>query len=153
MKALVVYDSQFGNTEQVARQITDTLLNHITVRLLAAHEATAYDIETVDMLVFGCPTQRHDVTPSVEAVLESLNPDSLEGKQAFVFDTRLRGWKLITGSAADSLARRLEELGATVVLPPESFYVAGMHGPLEEGETKRATNWARAMLTEIGATI
>ena len=152
MKALVVYDTQFGNTERLARLITDTLLKHIPVRLLTAHEAADHDFEAADMLVFGCPTQKHDVTPDFEAVLTSLPPDALEGKPAFVFDTRFRGWKLITGSAADSLAKRLEAAGATLVTPPESFFVTGMQGPLEEGEARRAVNWARVMLTELGVT-
>lgn len=152
MKALVIYDTQFGNTERLARLITDTLLKHMPVRLLPAHEVVGYDFEGVDMLVFGCPTQKHDITPDFEAVLESLPPDTLHGKAAFVFDTRFRGWKLITGSAADSLAKRLLSAGARLVMSPESFYVTGMQGPLEEGEANRAVNWARAMLTELGMT-
>ncbi|MEZ4668120.1 MAG: flavodoxin domain-containing protein [Anaerolineae bacterium] len=153
MKALVVYDSQFGNTERLARLITETLIKHMTVRLLAAHEAAAYDLEAVDLLVLGCPTQKHDITPDFETVLNSMPPHALEGKATFVFDTRFRGWKLITGSAADHLGKRLEALGAVLITPPESFFVTGIEGPLEEGEARRAVNWARAMLSELNVTI
>jgi flavodoxin I len=152
MKALVIYDTQFGNTERLARLISDAWLKHMTVRILPARDAVDYDFTEADVLIFGCPTQKHDFTPGFEAILETLPPDALKDKSVFVFDTRFRGWKLITGSAADSLAKRLLSAGARLVMSPESFYVIGMQGPLEQGEAVRAINWARAMLTELGVT-
>lgn len=62
-----------------------------------------------------------------------------------VFDTRLPGEQRRTGSAATKLGSRLQRMGALVVVPPESFFVAGMKGPLENGELVRAELWGRSL--------
>jgi len=33
-----------------------------------------------------------------------------------------------------------------MIVPPESFYVADIEGPLEYGEVERAREWARRIL-------
>ena len=47
-------------------------------------------------------------------------------------------------SAAEGIGRRLGDLGANLLLPPESFVVAGAEGPLLEGEVERAVAWVRS---------
>jgi hypothetical protein len=61
-----------------------------------------------------------------------------------VFDTRMRMIKLLTGSAAEGAARTLKNLGAELLLPPESFFVKAMEGPLDDGEVERAAAWVRS---------
>jgi hypothetical protein len=83
MKALVIYDTQFGNTERLARLITDTLLKRIPVRLLSAHEVVAYDFGAVDLLIFGCPTQKH------RCDREGARPETPEGvERRAIFDVK-----------------------------------------------------------------
>jgi hypothetical protein len=36
------------------------------------------------------------------------------------------------------------------VLPPAGFHVAGIHGPLADGELERATAWAREVARAAG---
>jgi flavodoxin len=156
MKAIVIYDSQFGNTEQVARAIRDALSDTVEARLVRASNASARDLEAADLLVIGSPTQRFHALPAVDELLKSA---LLRGKHAATFDTRLdmstvdsRALRLavkVAGEnayAAPRLAAALEKAGATVVAPPEGFIVADTEGPLREGELARAAEWAAQVL-------
>jgi len=70
VKALVTYDSKLGNTEQVAQAIADTLGEEGVGQLISVDEADALELEGVDLLVLGSPTQRHGLSPAVRAWLE-----------------------------------------------------------------------------------
>ncbi len=146
MNVLVIYDSTFGNTEQIARAIADTLGEPASVGLLRVGKAGASDLEGLDLLVLGCPTQRHKPTPAIQAFLGSIPRRSLHELPAAAFGTRYRKSRLLTGSAARSIAKKLKKAGASLLLPAESFFVVGREGPLEEGELGRATDWAREVL-------
>ncbi len=149
MFILVIYDSQFGNTMRLARLIGEVMVKRADVTLRSCAEVQAAEVKAADLLVIGCPTQRHDLTPGLDAFLALNEYSGLTGKAAAVFDTRFRSFRWLTGSAARTTARRLEKAGAHLVTPPESFFVAGMQGPLEEGEAIRAVNWARALLEHV----
>lgn len=51
MKALVVYDSVYGNTEKIAKAIGSALA--ADARVLRAGEVGLSDIESIDLLVVG----------------------------------------------------------------------------------------------------
>lgn len=151
MNALVIYDSTFGNTEQVARAIADSLGERGSVRLMRVSEASSLDLEGLDLLVLGCPTQRHKLTPAVQAFLAGIPRRALGGMSAAAFGTRYRKARWLTGSAARAIAKGLRKAGASLLLPPESFFVAAREGPLAEGELQRAGDWARQVLANFEA--
>jgi len=70
VRALVIYDSKLGNTEQVAQAIADTLGEEGIGQLISVDEADVLELEGVDLLVLGGPTQRHELSPAVRAWLE-----------------------------------------------------------------------------------
>lgn len=155
MKALVLYDSQFGNTEKIAQAIGDALATGAETTLLRA--ATQPDLSGYDLIIVGSPTQRFNTTETVAALLESL---SLRDVRAAAFDTRfdreeveqgvLRFAMKVAGDkawAATRIADLLAKAGATVVLPPEGFIVEDTEGPLRPGEMERAAEWAARILT------
>ena len=57
MKSLIVYDSYFGNTEQVAEAIGQGFGEQAEVRVLRASEVTAAHLEGLDCLIVGSPTR------------------------------------------------------------------------------------------------
>jgi hypothetical protein len=61
----------------------------------------------------------------------------------------MSAWK--SGSAAPIIASRLKRAGASLVLPPESFFVAEREGPLEKGELERAEQWAEQVFAQYEA--
>jgi len=145
MYALVIYDSTFGNTQQIAQIIARVLGEHVPVQISPVEEVSTSELKKADVLVLGCPTQNYDLTPDVRAFLETL-PERIVGDlMAAAFDTRYRTSAWSTGSAAWSIARQLQEAGVSLILPPESFFVAAKEGPLEDGELERAAQWAKTL--------
>ena len=160
MKALVVYDSQFGNTEKIAQAIGSGLSSQEQVSVKKVDNITSDDLINVDVIIVGCPTQRLSATPLMKQWLDSLPTDRLRGIQAAAFDTRFTEEKLtelssvlsffvrVFGYAADPIAKRLKKKGAELLAKPEGFYVADTEGPLLEKEIDRAKKWALGLQTQ-----
>ena len=149
MNTLIIYDSEFGNTEQIALTIADMLEKHGPVELIQVPVSGSIAFEGIDLLLCGCPTQRHGLSPNMDALLESLPRGALIGLKAAVFDTRYRMARILSGSAAQLISKRLEKAGATLIMPPESFFVAEREGPLEDGEIERAVKWAGEVVEKV----
>jgi flavodoxin len=160
MKALVIYDSQYGNTEKIARAIGQALSTGGETAVFHAGQVTAGVLEGRDLIVVGSPTQRFHATEPVDALLQG---HVLQGIRAAAFDTRfdmaevesrmLRMAVKLAGDeaayAAPRIAAQLEKDGATLVVPPEGFIVTDTEGPLREGELERAAEWAGQILAAL----
>jgi flavodoxin len=152
MKAIVIYDSQFGNTEKVAQAIHTALAARGESSLIRAADVTDAALTGCDLIVVGSPTQRFHATEPVAHFLEGR---ALPGARAAAFDTRLdmaevdsRALRLAVKVAGDNawaatrIADQLAKAGATLVAEPEGFIVEGTEGPLRAGELERAAEWA-----------
>lgn len=151
MNALVIYDSQYGNTERIATAISDTLRTSSDVRSVRVNEVHPLELHGVDLLVLGSPTQGWRPTVAMQTLLASLTPDQLQSCAIGCFDTRFQMPRLLTGSAAKAMENRFQRMGIALVVPPESFFVEHTQGPLCAGELARAAVWARMLLDKIGA--
>jgi flavodoxin len=149
MNTLIVYDSQFGNTERIAQAIATALRAYGSVRAVRASRARPTEVTDLDLLVIGSPTQGWQPTEAAVAYVAGITPDQLRGTAVACFDTRFRMPPWLTGSAARILANRLERRSISLVVPPESFYVASKEGPHEGGELERAATWARTIARQI----
>jgi flavodoxin len=160
MNALVLFDSEYGNTEQVARAIAEALPPTMSVRLERAGQVGKLDAQRADLIVVGGPTQRHNLSGGLKAVLESAPRGSLKGIKAAAFDTRYRMAAWLSGSAAKRIARHLRKLGAKLIVPAESFFMERdlpSEGQkrrhelehLEPGEVERAAKWAAGLAKEV----
>lgn len=149
MNTLIIYDSTFGNTAQLAQAMADKLGEHGTARIALADEAGLTEVNDIDLLLVGGPTQRHDMSPNMKAFLKSLPRRSFQGVPAGTFDTRyhMSAWK--SGSAAHAIASRLKRTGVSLIVEPESFFVTEREGPLEEGELERAASWAEEIYQKV----
>lgn len=145
MKALIVYDSVYGNTEKIARAIRSAIAGE--VKVLRAGEVNTADLKSVDLLIVGSPTQGGRATPPIQDFLNKLPESAVKGINVAAFDTRF-STKLvgIFGYAAGKIAGSLKRKGGTLILPPEPFFVKGKEGPLKEGELERAAGWAKRLL-------
>lgn len=168
MRAVVVYESMYGNTHHVANAIATGLglgLNlESDIVVLPVNAAIREAIEGADLLVVGGPTHAHGMSrPSTrQSAVESahkpnaeleLDPDAegpgirdwfesfdgFEGRAA-AFDTRIDAPALLTGRASKGIARQLHHHGAALIAEPESFLVT-KDNHLEPGEEERARNW------------
>ncbi len=168
MRALVVYESMYGNTHVVARNIADGLRRTHEVTLVPAGQATQQLLAVADLLIVGGPTHMHGVSTAAsrrkavqaagkEGSRRRLDPDATGpglrdwldrvGRRpalAAAFDTRLNGLPLATGRASRGIARLLLRHGYRVIAAPESFLV-GPDTTLLDGEASRARRWGAAL--------
>jgi Flavodoxin domain len=169
MNAIVVYESVYGNTREVAEAIAEGLGG---VPVLSVHEASLLE-HTFDLLVVGGPTHIHGMAtersrhvavdaaqkdgashldphatdePGLRAWLADLVPDAVD--HAAAFDTRLDKSAWLTGNAARGIAKRLKRHGIDV-LDTASFLVADSEGPLEAGELDRARAWGAKLVESL----
>jgi flavodoxin len=157
MKALVVYDSGYGNTEQIAQAIGRALGDQKDVEVVRVGEVRPQQLAGITLLIVGSPTRQFRPTPATTSFLKSIPPNALKGVKVAAFDTRftvseiekvriLAFFVRIFGYAAEPIADRLRKKGGDLVLPPEGFYVGGTEGPLLEGELERAGDWAKQIM-------
>ena len=150
MRALVVYDSKFGNTREIAMHIGEALKKDADAVVEVVSTSDVDDLPAgLDLLVVGAPTQAHGVEATMREFLERLPFQQLADLPVAVFDTRVHWPKLLSGSAADGIAKRVKTKGAELVDEPESFFVSDKEGPLREGECDRAAAWGRHLLSEM----
>lgn len=143
MNTVVVYDSQYGNTEQLARTIADALRVFGSAQAIRVDAMQTRVLQEADLLLVGSPTQGFRPTPAIQSFLANLPSQSLRGRAVACFDTRFRGalWKI---SAAPQMVKQLRAMGIEPVVQPESFFVKTMkkEGPLLPAEAERAAEWA-----------
>lgn len=169
MKAIVVYESMFGNTARIAEVIARCLETAGDVQLLSVLDADTQAASDADLLIVGGPTHMHGMsraftrrTGAAEAALEGAagGPgvrewlDRLprgETVLAAAFDTRADGHRLLVGAASEGIARQLRKRGYRLAVPPESFIVLDTAGPLKPGEIERADAWAHQIAQLVQA--
>lgn len=156
MRAVVVYESLWGNTAAIARAIAEGI--GPGVRALTTSEASGAAVADADLIVAGAPVfgfslasdkmlqgiaanpgnppAPPDVShPSLRSWLDALPHGS--GRSA-AFETCL-SWS--PGGATPAIVRGLEGAGFTPVTKPARFIVKGKYGPLRDGELERARQW------------
>ncbi len=160
MRALVVYESMFGNTEEIARAVMKGLLASVAAELVEVSDAPSPLPDDVDLLVVGGPTHGFGMSrpgtrdtsrgqageslvsrgPGIRDWLTRLAPVRRDVASA-TFDTRFDKPRWLTGSAARGAARLLERRGYRSIVEPTSFFVTAAAGPLADGERVRAAQW------------
>lgn len=160
---LVVYESAWGNTRQIAEAIGEGLGPGATSTVVPVAAAPPLDQVHADLLVVGAPTHafglsrpgtREDAHERGGAELgigvrEWLDAGTVAtGRLAATFDTHVRHPNL-PGTASRAAARKLRHLGYEIVVEPEMFWVDGMEGPLLVGELERARAWGTELARRV----
>jgi hypothetical protein len=156
MYALVVYESLWGNTEQLARAIADGIGGERAKVVDAASAPGALSPE-VKLLVVGGPTHAFSMSTAstrdaarqqgakhipARGIREWIKAHASPGRAVLVatFDSRVVSPRL-PGSAAKKAMKRLVALGFQPIARPETFGVHGNSGPVAAGELERARRW------------
>jgi len=175
MRAVVVYESMFGNTHAIADAVGRGLGPTLEVVVVPLAEAGRERLGDADLLVVGGPTHFHGMSrprsrkwaaaiahkpsndlvldrdaegPGVRDWLASLGHGRTE---VAAFDTRYTGLASLTGRASKAISRQLRKHGFEVVAKPESFLVDSKHH-LEPGEEARAQEWGKRLATSVVST-
>src|SRR5580765_7458511 len=132
VKAVIVFESMFGNTRTIAESIGEGMRKEFDVTVVAVHDATPDVVEEADVVIVGAPTHIHGLPgrrsrqgatavaakEGSELVLEPHTTETGlrewfvqlgagEGRFAAAFDTRGKGPAFLTGRASHGIARRL----------------------------------------------
>ena len=165
MKAVVVYESLWGNTASVARAIAEGI--GPDARALSTAEADGEALDGAELIVGGAPLlgftlptdgMRETIrtshenppkppdlsAPSMRSWLSTVPNGS--GRCA-AFETRI-WWS--PGSAAKKIDAGFQAAGFSSVAKPQKFVVTGRYGPLRDGELERAREWGAQLARSAG---
>lgn len=166
MKALVIYESMFGDNQQVAQAVAAGLsASGVDAEAVEVGVAPTYVPADVQFLVVGSPNHawsmprpstRSDAAGKADGPLVSqgvgvrewLHQATLPVDVATAaYDTRGQGPKAVVrfDHASDSIEKGLKRLGGRRIAPAEHFHVVDVTGPLAPGEVDRARAWGAAL--------
>lgn len=170
MHAVVIFESMFGNTEEIARAVADGLTPDFDVTLVNVDDAPTSPAEGVDLVVVGGPTHafglsrsqtRKDAAGRVAGnvvsrrtgLREWLDATGPAGANvlAAAFGTRVTKASWAPGSAARGAEKRLRRHGYRIAGKTRDFYVEDTLGPLAAGELESAREWAAELASNTAA--
>jgi hypothetical protein len=179
MRTVIVYESVFGNTRQVAEAIAGGIRVSqpgSEVACVPVTGATASLVRGADLLIAGGPTHMRGMSSRMTrrkgAEGEQQKTPGLPLEPGYG-DDGLREWfaslgqtgnpgqagqpaaaafdTRLAGGAAKKIARLLRGHGYRV-LAQEGFIIDGSaHGPLRAGETVRAASWGADLVRQVAA--
>jgi Flavodoxin len=174
MRAVIIYESMYGNTHLVAQAIARGLDSGNDVTVVPAAEATHELLNGADLVVVGGPTHMHGMSKAATRKLAVDQAHKRPGQLALdadaegpglrdwfgslgrmsalaaAFDTRLAGPAVFTGRAAKHIAGLLEHHGLTLIARAESFLIT-TDNKLQPGEEDRAQEWGGALAAKVPA--
>jgi hypothetical protein len=161
MKAIVVYESHWGNTAAIARAIADGFGPEALV--LTTDEASPAALTEADLIIAGAPVMAFSL-PS-DKMLASLAGDTKAPTPPDLSHISMRAWlanlpagrgrsaefetgvRWSPGGATGTIEYKLEQAGFPRLAKSRRFVVSGTYGPLRDGELARAQQWG----TELAA--
>lgn len=169
MRAIVIYESMYGNTRQIAEAIAAGLSGAVDTAVVPIAKLTPEAIADANLIVVGGPTHMLGMSGpgsrrmAVAAGRKAGSGLTLEAGAdgpglrewlttargrgaAAAFDTRLHS--KLGGRASVGIRRRLHRSGYSVVAKPQSFYVSKANA-LEPGELERARAWGTTLARAI----
>jgi flavodoxin len=155
LRACVVFDSRYGNTEKIARSLAaGTAEAGVETECLNSRDVKVESLKEFDLVCVGAPTEAFSASKPIKDFIARLDGAGLAGKWGFAFDTKLDS--RVSGSAAKFIEKELKRLGLRILATRESAIV---HSPLakdrasvtrlEEGEEKRFQMVGKAVGTAL----
>jgi hypothetical protein len=173
MKAMIIYESMFGNTREVAEAIAEGLGANTDATVVPVWSASVSSAD-LDLLIVGAPTHAHSLSrpasrveagqwaedttkdlrlePNAEGmgVREWLESCVAVPPRFAAFDTRADIARVLSGSAAGKIEKRLRRLGSSSFSVSQSYRVDS-HSRLEPGELDRARQWGHNLGLRLAA--
>lgn len=171
MKALLVFESMWGNTEKIARAVAAGLAESMEVTTVDVSRAPVDPGPGFGLIVAGGPTHAFSMSrvrtradahdrgaPQGDEIIglrEWLDglPSGPHFQLVATFDTRVRSVRHLPGSAAKAAAKTAHRHGYERAGHAESFYVEDTEGPLLDGELSRATAWGRELAAAVAVAV
>jgi NAD(P)H dehydrogenase (quinone) len=151
-RAIIIYESKYGNTRLVAEKIAEGIrqASGVEAEVRELNEVKSEGLSEFDAIVIGSPNHMGNATRSIRKFIDELVKFSFEGKLAAVFDTCI-GRDL--EKAVKKVEKQLGEKAPSLSLaaPGLSIRVEGMKGPITEGELPRCQEFGIAIGNRLNA--
>jgi flavodoxin len=145
MRGIVVYQSKWGNSRQIAEAIGNGLTE-------TGHQAGVVPVNSagspdpsLDFIVLGGPTRAARAYGPIKRLAKKVK-DGWKGKYFATFST---GGTVTAEKPSKQASERMYEMleanGLVPLAPPFKAGVKEMHGPLVEGEVERALEFGKEL--------
>jgi len=149
-KAIVVYESKYGNTKRVAETIAEGM------REVSGVEAVVSELKEVDLkqltdfdaILVGSPNHMGSATRGIKKFIGKLGKINLEGKLTAAFDT-------YAGNNFEKAVKKMEKQisdkvpGLKLAAPGLSIRVEGMKGPIPEKELPKGKEFGIKIANQL----
>jgi flavodoxin len=159
MKGIVVFDSVYGNTKQVAEAIAEQIrTDGHSADTLNLGEREAKKVEA-DFMFVGSPTRMGRMTKKAKGFVEGLDVEYWKSRPIVTFDTvgpvpedgekRKKWLERVTKSAATRMQELARERGLSA--HPEVLHVAvtGFKGPLASDALDMARDFTHQFIANL----
>jgi len=145
-KAMIIYESKYGNTKLVAEKIAEGLAvgKQIGVTIIDVGNADVETLTHADIILFGAPNHMGGPTAGITKFIDKLGKIKIECKTGAAFDTYMF-------SDYEKAVKRIEAQlkqkapGLKIAVPGLSVRVKGMKGPIAEGEIDKAREFGNKL--------
>jgi flavodoxin len=142
-KAIIVYESVYGNTKKIAEAICKGINEHheIEASVKKTGEIHTDDLCGFDAILFGCPNHNQEPARNLRIFIDRASIVHLEEKLGAAFDT-------YTGGNQDVAVKKLEakireKMPGIKLVGHLSSKVTGRKGPLADNEELKAFEFGR----------
>ena len=149
-KALIVYESKYGNTRLVAEKIAEGMsqVSEIEIELVELKDVNLKQLDEFDTILIGSPNHIGSPTRSMQKFIDKLSKSKIENKKGAVFDTYM-------ASDFEKAVKKMEKQigakvpGLTLVAPGLSIRVDGTKGPVTDGELPKCEEFGVRIANEV----
>jgi flavodoxin len=148
-KAIVIYESVFGNTKRAAETIIEGMQESgVDATLSTPKELKTDQLTDLDAIILGSPNHMGGATKGIRKFIDNLGKLKLDGKLVTVFDTH-------SGGEYEKAAKKMEKQindkasGLKLSSPGLSITVEGMRGPIAEGELPKCKEFGIIIANQL----
>lgn len=155
MKTLIVYDSVFGNTMEIAKAIASGAIEKDKINIIKISDFSVERLIDIQLLIVGSPTRGFRPTKAISEFLKTLPSDKMNNIKIATFDTRIdletiknKFFRFLVDNkyAAKPISKALIKKGGKLISEPQGFLVSSEQGPLKKGEIERAAEWGKQII-------
>lgn len=148
-RGVVIYDTRFGNTEEIAGALARGIRRHIEADCLNIKDVDLGKLSDYTLIAMGAPTEAFSASKPMKEFMSKLLEKNLAGRYGFAFDTRYDS--RLSGSAAKYIEGGLLRIGMNIVKPRASAFVEGRNEAvrLKDGEEQKFEDLGAAIGTAL----
>ncbi|MHA1754087.1 MAG: flavodoxin family protein [Candidatus Odinarchaeia archaeon] len=151
MKGIIVYESKYGNTRQVAEKIIEGFkkVKQIEVDLKTPKEIKPEDLEGYDFVLFGSPNHMGRATRGIRKFIQKAGKLETGVFKTALFDTYMSKRDYL--KAVKSMEKTITEKTKNfkIIAPGLSIKVEGLKGPVAEGEFNKCINYGEKIIQKL----